>query len=271
MKPRVIDAFPWAGTPAELLLLECRLTELYDVVDRFMIVEAKVDHQDHPKDLNYLEHECRYAPWRDKITYVVAENMPSLAENDWSWAREHAQRESIGLGLHAIDAQPDDIIMQSDADEIPRPLIVRNIRPQRNELIAFHQRGHFWAVDWDYPPGWNGTVACRVATLETLRRSTCGPFAAMRDVRNSAPRIQNAGWHFSWLGGTREAWMQKVRSFCHPEVEERLVKNADLYFSRGVHVDDVKMNPVEIDKAWPKWMQNLDNIPPAWLRPRDVH
>ncbi len=270
MRPRVIDAFPFAGTPTELLLLECRLTELYDAVDQFVIVEAKVDHQDHPKPLNYVENEHRFFPWRDKITYVVAENMPSLAQDDWSWAREHAQRESIILGLHELDAQPDDIILQSDLDEFPTALAARNVRPQRDELISFRQRGHFWAVDWEYPPGWQGTVACRVGMLPKLAANrNCGPFAAMRDARNSCPKvIPNGGWHFSWLGGTPDTWMTKVRSFCHPEVEQRLVENADRYFRDGIHVDGIVMRPVEVDHTWPKWMQDPKNVPYSWRRPR---
>ena len=69
---RIVDTFPFAGSPTELLLLECRLTELYDTVDAFVIVEAEVDHQDHPKPLNYLDNVDRFAAWKDKIVYVLA-------------------------------------------------------------------------------------------------------------------------------------------------------------------------------------------------------
>lgn len=266
----IIDAFPFAGTPTELLLLECRLTELYDVVDRFIVVESEMDHQGHSKPLNFVENADMFKAWADKITYVVATEMPTVDEFKWEWAREHSQREHIALGLHEIDAAPDDILLQSDLDEIPRPLVVRNLRLRGNELVAFHQRGHFWAIDWQYPdpPGWNGTVATKVSTLSKIRRPTCGPFSAMRDVRNSAPSLPNAGWHFSWIGGTQEHWMQKVRSFCHPEVEQRIVDNADRYFAEGMHVDGERMLPVEVDRSWPRWMQDPANVPASWRRPR---
>jgi len=270
MRARVFDAFPFAGTDTELLLLECRLTELYDAVDAFIVVEANVDHQDHPKPLNYRDHQDQFAAWKDKITYVVAEDLPTAEANSWQWAREHAQREWIAKGLAELDAQPTDIVMQSDADEIPTALSARNVNPQGTEKICFHQRGHFWAIDWEYPPGWNGTVACRVGALVSLKRENCGPFTAMRDARNSlGPRaIMNGGWHFSWLGGNRDAWMKKVGSFCHPEVEQRIVDNAERYFAEGFHVDGVKMVPVDVNRTWPKWMQNPDNVPTSWLRPR---
>lgn len=267
-RPRIIDAFPFAGTPTELLLLECRLTELYDAVDQFIIVEARVDHQDHPKPLNYLDHQDRYAPWKDKITYVVADPMPSLADNDWSWAREHAQREYIMDGLLELEADADDIILQSDLDEIPRALVARNVRPQRSEMISFIQRGHFWAIDWEYPPGWCGTVATRVGNLPNLDRGRAGPFAAMRNSRNlNGKKLSNAGWHFSWLGGI-DAAMTKVNGFCHPEVEQRIRTGAERFWAEGVHVDRIKMKPVDVDKTWPKWMQDPTNVPASWYRPR---
>lgn len=268
VRPRIIDTFPFAGTPTELLLLECRLTELYDAVDAFVIVEANVDHQDHPKPLNFLEHQDQFAAWKDKICYVVAETLPTLQEDDWSWAREHAQREWVGLGLDRLEVTNDDIILHGDMDEIPSALAARNMRPQRQEMISFDQRGHFWAIDWLYPPGWCGTVATRAETLMHLAGASAGPFAMMRNSRNLNGKHIPGGWHFSWLGGP-EAWDRKVGSFCHPEVEDRIRNGeAEKRWQKGIHVDHIKMIPVDIDRTWPKWMQNPDNVPPSWLRPR---
>jgi beta-1,4-mannosyl-glycoprotein beta-1,4-N-acetylglucosaminyltransferase len=300
-RPRVFDCFPMAGTPTELLLLECRFSELYDAVDHFVVVESTVDHQDHDKPLHFPTNVERYARWADKIEYVVAPSarelsdkqqeyrqafqaadtnnpddldplgldvmerrtallaMPTLDEDSGPWAREHAQREWFAIGLAQLGCQADDIVLQSDLDEIPRPLHARNVRPQGNNFVGFHQRGHFWAIDWEYPPGWRGTVAGR--------RGAIGSFTQMRDTRNFAAPLQNAGWHFSWLGD-REAWMRKVRSFCHPEVEDRIVTHADWYFQDGVHVDGVKMRPVDVDDTWPRWMQDPANVPAEWRRPR---
>lgn len=268
MKPRKFDCFPFAGSPTELLLLECRLTELYESVDKFVIVEANVDHQDHPKPLNYLENKGQFEQWADKIHYVIADRLPTLEESAWEWAREHAQREWIGVGLEELEATDDDIIFQSDLDEIPSILAARNVRPQGMEMVSLHQRGHFFAIDWNYPPGWNGTVICRWETIKRLCDSRgSGVFAHMRDSRNQNKQIRG-GWHFSWLGGTQEAWLRKVRSFCHPEVEDRIIRNADSYFAKGVHVDGVVMEPVEVDHTWPRWMQNKENVPAEWYRPR---
>ncbi len=260
---RTFDAFPFGGSPTELLLLECRLTELYDAVDGFIIVEADTDHQGHPKDYNFAANKDRYDQWSDKITYIQATELPTVEEDPGVWAREHAQREWIIRGLAALDAHPDDIVLQSDADEIPTALCARNVKPQRGNFISFHQRGHFWAIDWEYVEGWCGTVAGRVeAALAT-------GFGGMRDMRNRAPmKLPNAGWHFSWLGGP-EAWDYKVSTFCHPEVVDRIQgSNGERRWREGIHVDHHRMRPCEVDKTYPKWMQDPANVPESWRRPR---
>jgi hypothetical protein len=90
----------------------------------------------------------------------------------------------------------------------------------------------------------------------------------MRESRNlNGKKLPNAGWHFSWLGGHAAA-MRKVNSFCHPEVEQRIRTGAERNWREGVHVDCIKMKPVDVDKTWPKWMQDPKNVPPSWYRPR---
>ncbi len=265
-RPKVIDAFPFNN---EHDILECRLVELYDSVDAFVLVEATRDHQDHAKPLWYAEHAERFAPWADKIVHVIVDEgeMPSKAQDNDPWAREHAQREFIGRGLARLDLSDHDVILQSDVDEIPRALHARNCRPQG--FWSFGQRGHFWAVDWLYPHPWYGTVAATVGHLAKFPEAR--RFSYMRDVRMTAlcpPHLQDAGWHLSWLGGP-EAAIRKVGSFCHPEVEDQIRDGLerDTFYRNGIHVDGTKMTPVDVDDTWPRWIVE-GHAPASWYRPR---
>jgi len=253
----------------ELDMLECRLTEIGDVVDYVVAVEADVDHQDNPKPYHLTENLERFERWADKLVVVQATDLPTLDEASDPWAREHAQREWIHNGLIQIGAPDDAIVLQSDVDEIPRALHVVNVRPGRG-LVAFGQRGHFWAVDWFYPHPWKGTVAGTFGSiLDGLGPS---PFAAMRDLRNTVPTppgYLDAGWHLSWLGGPDRA-LKTVSSFCHPEVRDQILAGIDdeLSFWRdGVHVDGVKLEPVDVDEGWPRWIVE-GYAPSSWYRPR---
>ena len=266
-RPKIVDTFPFNN---ELDLLECRLTELYDAVDKFVIVEATVDHQDHVKPLHYQDNKERFAAFADKIVHVVAQDMPTITEDNDPWAREHAQRESIAIGLVKIGVDSSDIVLQSDVDEIPDPFIVRNIRP--TGLCVFEQRLHCFAIDWEHPSPWYGTVA---ATVQTLGRFKMMPFSFMRDARLSAPcppHLRNAGHHFSWLGGNA-AQQAKVNSFCHPEIlldgEVRRMLNEDAYYRFGWHVDGTRQKPCEVDETYPRWIRD-GHAPANWYRPTET-
>lgn len=263
MRPLIIDTFPFHD---ELDILECRLTEIGDAVDWVVIVEADVTHQDNAKPFYYAEHAERFTPWADKIVNVHATNLPTVADNPDPWAREHAQREWIAEGLARIGVASYDVILQSDVDEIPRPLQTRNVRPQG--MVAFEQRLHCFAVDWLHPDPWRGTVAGRAHFVKAL-----GPYAfgRMRDARNTVPcppYLRDAGWHLSWLGG-QAATLRKLGAFCHPEIADRTREGieADAFLRAGVHVDGKQMEPVEVDRTWPRWITE-GKAPASWFRPR---
>lgn len=273
--PMIVDTFPFNN---ELDILECRLTEIGDVVDWFILVEATRDHQDHRKPLHYNNNQARFARWKSKIVHVIVRDgeMPSIEQDNDPWAREHAQREYIRRGLATLDLVDTDVIMQSDVDEIPKVMQVRTLAGMAkagrlDRTIVFGQRGHFWCVDWLHPIVWQGTTAMSWRALRRLSTVTTWPYAHMRDQRMTAetpPGFGDAGWHLSWLGGAEVA-MAKVGSFCHPEVRERIVAGleSDVFLRDGWHVDGEKMTPADVDQTWPKWIAD-GKAPAAWFRPR---
>lgn len=250
-RPKIVDTFMFNN---ELDMLECRLTEIGDAVDYVIAVEADVDHQDHPKPYHLTDNLSRFDAWADKLIVVRATGLPTIAENPDAWAREHAQREGVATGLLEVGAETDWVILHGDCDEIPKALVVRNLRPDGYRSLA--QRGHFWSLRWQYPYAWHGTVAARLGHIDS--------FGAMRDRRNTCRAIPDAGWHLSWLG-TAEQAMTKVGSFCHPEVEERIVSGlaSNRFLADGIHVDGVRMSRVELDGSYPKWIRDGKH-PESW-------
>src|ERR1700761_521914 len=109
---RIYDCFCFFD---ELEVLEIRLSELYGIVDYFVILEATTTFQGNDKPLLFAENRERYRAYDDKIRYIALE----LPEPKDPWARERFQRESIRE--YITDALDSDIIVISDADEIPRP------------------------------------------------------------------------------------------------------------------------------------------------------
>lgn len=255
----IVDTFPFFN---ELELLECRLEELYDAVDYFVAVEADTDHQGHAKPYYLTENLSRFGQWKDKLKVVRATDLPTVGGPNEAWSREIGQRDWISNGLAELRVGPDDIVLHGDVDEIPRAHVARNIRPKG--YVTLLQRGHFWAVDWLYPPGWEGTVAARVRDIST--------FGQMRNTRRQNPArncIADAGWHFSWLGGD-DANRVKLNAFCHPETIPAISEAIDrgsIHRTEGIHSDGVKMEPVDVDSSWPAYIAER-RCPDSWFRPR---
>ena len=116
---RVIDCFSYFD---EDLILEIRLSTLYNYVDEFVICEATLDHAGNNKELNFNIE--KFKQFRDKINYIVIDDLPKEVKKfkkNWhpAHARDQFQRNALVRGIdHCND---DDLIMISDLDEIPNP------------------------------------------------------------------------------------------------------------------------------------------------------
>ena len=102
-----IDCFTFFN---ELDLLEIRLHSLAPYVDRFVLVESPITHSGKPKPLFFEENKERFKGFN--ITHIISPPMEG-----GSWDIEINQRGHILDGIK--DADPEDVILISDVDEIP--------------------------------------------------------------------------------------------------------------------------------------------------------
>jgi hypothetical protein len=269
------DCFMFGSAESEIDMLECRLRELESIPNlHHVIVEAEVTHRGDLKPLWFKKHEERFSPWNERITYVrvPADALPSATENPdptdvdaarrLAWSREHAQREYCHAGLD--EADPDDIILHGDADEIPRLGAVAALSAGK-ELpfpCVFQMRLCMYAVDWLHPLPWHGTIRTKVRSV--------GSFAQLRGMRNSLPTIMDGGSHLSWMGGT-EAHRAKLETHCHLEMTEATKEalQSGEWLRDGQHSDGHKLEPVDVDETWPRWVYERQ-CPPSWFRPKEA-
>ena len=111
-KPKVYDCFLFYN---ELELLDMRLHEMYEHVDKFVLVEACETFRGKPKPFYYAENKHLFEKFADKIIHV---QITEPLQTDDPWIRERHQRAQAALGLK--ESQPDDIVFISDLDEIIR-------------------------------------------------------------------------------------------------------------------------------------------------------
>ena len=208
----------------ELDLLDIRLNVLNDYVDKFVLVESPYTHSGFKKQLFFKENKYKFEKFKDKIVtfeYVPQAEILENKPNNFTWILENLQRNSI---LNALLTQKsinnDDIVVVSDVDEIPDPIVLRNIVDavsNNNYTIRLIQKMHYYYLDClDIGSlDWGFEVGSYVTRFENLMRYSPQCFRDSRNIQLYA----NCGWHFSYLGGI-DAIVNKIQSFAHAELNK---------------------------------------------------
>ncbi len=249
---KVYDCFTFFN---ELEILEIRLNELYDHVDKFVLVEARETHRGASKPLYYDENKKRFERFSDKIIHVIVDELStnttllSNEESGFCWARENDQRNQIMRGL--IDCEPNDLILISDLDEIVRPSVIPEIDRILNEsrddirLVICRQKLYTYFINRLDSIDWRGTAGILFKNLKKCSPQYC------RSIRQLSPYVvDNGGWHFSYMGGYNRV-VCKLSSFAHAEcdtLENKSIKKI---------ADKVRqLTLVDIDDTYPKYIIN---------------
>lgn len=258
---KIYNCFPFYN---ELDLLDLRLEELYNHVDHFVIVEATTTFQSQPKKLYLKDNWDRYAKYHDKMIHVVVDDAPGDPD---AWVNDIYQRNSIIRGL--TDADPEDIIIVEDADEILRPEVIDHIRANPKDIMGF--RVPYFNFKLNYMLVNNSesyhvwTVACRRKYLEQPDAFRGQRFTLTQLPMNyeddTIRMYEHAGWHFTYLGDT-EFVKNKIRSFAHTELNnDQVLSNIDVdaMIERGVGFNPQDPRPfvrVAVDDYFPKTVIN---------------
>jgi hypothetical protein len=247
----------------ELDLLECRLVQMENwPVWRHVLVEAQVDHQGHRKPLVYAENQDRFAPWKDRIVHVVADQLPLMHGAD-PMSREAAQRDATAAALSG--AEPGDMLLLADVDEIPNGVALDALR--RRQRGVLEMTCCIFAVDWLWGLPLRTSALCTAGSVSSVSQ-------ARRSIWSEGPAIPEAGHHLTWLGG-RDGIAAKTAAHCHVECNPELCDgyDDDRFYSDGVNPfsrfgwASASLIPVDIDKRWPRWVYER-RCPENWFRPR---
>jgi hypothetical protein len=211
---KVYDCFPFFN---ELDVLEIRLQELWDVVDVFVLAESNMSHSGKPKEYIFENNKERFAKYMSKIRRVVVDDMPDTKD---SWVREKYQRWSCTKGL--TDVAPDDIIITSDLDEIPRADAVAMIKEDENDwdryiltIPMFQYKINYMKIyDIVKQPNIMVTRARCYTNAQQEREYT---FPWVQKPENLV-FIDHAGWHFTYFGDNNHA-ITKIQNFAHTETD----------------------------------------------------
>jgi beta-1,4-mannosyl-glycoprotein beta-1,4-N-acetylglucosaminyltransferase len=248
----IVDCFIFND---EYKLLEYRLKILYDIVDKFVIVEARQTHSGLPKQLNYEKNKSLFKEYEDKIIHIIVD-LPYIKPdidflNQEQWKNENFQRNCINQGITQIDLNDNDLIMISDVDEIPDPDILLKLKHNSNLIakggLSFPLQFHYYNLNTIHTDLW---YYAKIVTFKEYKQTT------PQQIRFcSYPVIDRiCGWHLSYFG-TPDKIKQKINSYTHQEynielftdlnsITDKINRGIDL-FSRN-NVNMVKYNILEI-------------------------
>ena len=156
----------------EEMLLDLRLNIMDKYVDKFVITEATYMHSGKSKKLIFDIN--KFSKFKDKIIYIVVDKPPvdlfKIDKNDDlktkdtkrilnAKKRELYQIQKAQNGL--VGADPDDIVIVSDVDEIPN-LEKINFDKINQKLIFFKQKMFYYKLNLLYKiMPWYGSKACK--------------------------------------------------------------------------------------------------------------
>tara|TARA_B100001769_G_C22033947_1_gene555592 strand:+ start:179 stop:1048 length:870 start_codon:yes stop_codon:yes gene_type:complete len=219
----------------EDLILDIRLNELYDKVDKFVIVESCYTHSGEKKPFNFKINN--FKKFSDKIKYIqVNDNPKNLADINPQDKNKHKsinhylnaikienyQRNCLSRGM--VSAKEDDMILISDLDEIPNLKSV-DFRKNKNKIILFKQyffqfKFNLFLDDFFF----FGTKAClkkNFLTPQWLRNIKNKKYNLYRlDTLFSKKKytniyfVENGGWHFTNIMSP-EKLEYKLNSYLH--------------------------------------------------------
>jgi beta-1,4-mannosyl-glycoprotein beta-1,4-N-acetylglucosaminyltransferase len=277
----------------ELELLELRLHELAEVVDWFVLVEATRTFTNQPKPLYYQENRERFATFADKIIHVVVNDSPDVSD---AWAVRRFQRNCTARGL--TRCRPDDFILVSDLDEIPRAATVARVsremryhsdflanavhgilaaRPvrdifQRKGFRRLLRKHHPFVLKFEQDyyclflncRGPNFTYGTRMVFYRD--------FSCAEEIRNSGYRIvKNGGWHFSWMGGV-ERMQKKLAACAHREHDQPQFNNPQ-HLARAMNEghslfdEGRQYTSIPLDDTFPRYLFENPEKFSHWLKP----
>ena len=219
----------------EEMLLDLRLNIMNKYVDKFIITESAYMHSGKQKKLIFDIN--KFKKFKDKIIYIPIDEEPSnlikIDKNDTQQQKQSKmtinakQREMYQINNAQIEinkADPEDIIIISDLDEIP-DLEKINFKQINKKFIFFKQKMFYYKLNLYYKSfPWLGSKACKKKYFknpEWLRSIKNKIYPLWRlDTFFSETKYHNikfiddGGWHFTNIR-TPEGLEKKLLNFLH--------------------------------------------------------
>ncbi len=247
----------------EFDLLDIRLNTLWDTVDKFVLAESTVTFTNKKKPLYYLENKDKFKKYKDKIIHVVIDDSPNVS---MPWIIENHQLSSVVRGLKS--AKPQDTVLISCVDEIPKPKKIVQWKDKRGKHKVFLQSMCYYYLNYmcyNEKP-WLGTQMYAFKDIAAYPNVYVARFLPPDVV------IEDGGWHFSYMGGVAQI-RKKLESFSHQEYNNEKYNTEDKIYKAILEGRDFLPSKMRFkitpDSFLPKYVQNNKEMFSSMLIDKD--
>lgn len=240
----IYDCFLYNG---EKELLEIRLNEFMNcnAAVTHILVESAYTFTGVEKPMYFDQCKEEFQDW--PIMSISVKDYPDEIKTPFE--REAYQRNMIKKALKFLVPSNDSTIIISDVDEIINHMVIDNLSLTEGLAALILDKFGYYLNMLESRQSWD---RARVFKYSYLNGKT------PEEVRNSGypQRIENAGWHFSWLHNRAK---EKLKSFSHAELNN--IDN-ELWIDRGLNFwNNAEMQSIAIDNSFPEYIRsNIDKF-----------
>ena len=252
-------------------VLDLRFNILDQKVDYFVISESTKTHQGKTKKLNFNINN--FSKFKHKIKYIVADYDKKIDfENHMGGESvvEQHQRNSLSGGL--INASDNDLIILSDADEIPDLNKLNQIKT-KTKFTAFSQKMFMYKLNLQNlnESNWIGSKISLKKNLpkpQKLRNLKFKKYPFWR-VDKLGQQIINGGWHFSFLQKPSDI-LKKIKSYSHGEFNQNEFIDEKKITQKIANHEDIfnrsfNLKIINIDETYPEYIKNNKKLLNEWI------
>ena len=252
----------------EYEMLEMRINEMKGLDVIHVIVEADYTFTGIKKPIRFhQENEQKIIRSQlDKVFWRILKADDGV--NTDPWENEYKLRNFILTVLNEIGVKDNDSIVICDADEIPRRSVIEQYNVSQGFCALIMDKYGYYLNCMEGRQTWN---LPRIMPFSYLKTTT------PQEVRSSGypNQIDNAGWHFSYMGGV-ERMIEKFKSFAHqeesvqkvakPEILAEKLKNGQSLWGNDywqfVEIDDTY--PIDVVQNTSKYKHLIYEKPLTW-------
>ena len=199
-------------------LLSTRLQLMAHVVNKFVIVCSRRTFTGATKPKAFPGHLVTSLGLNDKVDVIELDEL----EGSNSVEREAFSRNALTRGLR--NANPGDLVVISDVDEIVRPATVAGLAESLGDhrrlalgLDYYNFKFNYQLVHGDMAV-WSGPVVCRMSSYLSAQELRNWRWRALDD---ESSYVGDAGWHFSFLTPNNDL-RAKLDNYMHRNPTSRI-------------------------------------------------